>query len=159
VDGDGVVALAECSAVGGVAGKTPEKPAIAPAAKPGAAEMERLKFYLGEWTTRRRIRNRAFYPNGGKNTGVYTSKLGPGGNSLINSFILKDLWATSRDSMVRPGIPRKIVQSDVFGNDFPGAMVETGQFRATRSFTVRNFRPRRDAKIAKCYAGHWPGTL
>src|SRR6266487_5372372 len=56
-----------------------EKPAVA-AAKPGAAEMERLKFYLGEWDYTET------YPNGAKNTGVYTSKPGPGGNSLINTF-------------------------------------------------------------------------
>jgi hypothetical protein len=28
----------------------------------------------------------AFSQNGGKNTGLYTSKLGPGGNSLMNAF-------------------------------------------------------------------------
>jgi hypothetical protein len=28
----------------------------------------------------------AAYPDGGRNTGIYSSKLGPGGNSLINSF-------------------------------------------------------------------------
>jgi len=59
--------------------KSAEKPAVA-AAKPGAAEMERLKFYLGEWDYTET------YPNEEKNTGVYTSKLGPGGNSLINTF-------------------------------------------------------------------------
>src|SRR5580704_1858305 len=69
-----------------------EKPAeksaapAAPAAKLGAAEMARLKFYLGEWDYTETYPKSAFYPNGGKNTGVYTSKLGPGGNSLINTF-------------------------------------------------------------------------
>jgi len=38
---------AECSAVGGVAEKTPEKPAIAPAAKPGAAEMGAAEILSG----------------------------------------------------------------------------------------------------------------
>jgi hypothetical protein len=69
--------------------KTGEKLAAAPAApaaKPGAAEMERLKFYLGEWDYTETYPKSAFAPNGGKNTGVYTSKLGPGGQSLINSF-------------------------------------------------------------------------
>jgi len=36
--------------------KNAKKPAIAPAAKPGAAEMERLKFIWVSGTTRRRIR-------------------------------------------------------------------------------------------------------
>src|SRR5260370_37730075 len=59
--------------------KTAEKPAsaAAQAAKPGAAEMERLKIYLGGWDYT------GTYPKGGKNTGVQTSKLGPGGNPRI----------------------------------------------------------------------------
>jgi len=79
---------AECSAVGGVCRKKKRQRSrrLRRAAKTqaragdGAAEI----FIWVSGTTRRRIRNSAFYPNGGKNTGVYTSKLGPGGNSLIN---------------------------------------------------------------------------
>jgi len=56
------------------------------AAKPGEREMERLKFYVGEWSYTETYGKTPFYPTGGKNTGVYSSKLGPGGNSLINSF-------------------------------------------------------------------------
>ena len=56
------------------------------AEKPGAAEMDRLKFYLGEWDYTETYPKSAFYPNGGKNTGVYTSKLGPGGNSMVENF-------------------------------------------------------------------------
>jgi len=41
--------------------------------------MQRLKFYLGEWDYTEA------YSMGGKNTGGYTSKHGPGGNSLINT--------------------------------------------------------------------------
>ena len=52
--------------------------------KPTAApEMEKLNFYLGEWDY---TETYGKAPNGPKNTGVYTSKLGPGGNSLINTF-------------------------------------------------------------------------
>ena len=66
--------------------KKTDKAAAAAPAMPGAAEMERLKFYLGEWDYTETYPKSAFAPNGGKNTGVYTSKLGPGGQSLINSF-------------------------------------------------------------------------
>jgi hypothetical protein len=66
--------------------KQVEQASVAPAAKPGAAEMERLKFYLGEWDYTET------YPKGGKNTGVYPSKLGPGGNSLTH-FTRKGRWA------------------------------------------------------------------
>jgi len=78
--------------------KTAEKPTAAPAAaaKPGAAEMERLKFYLGEWDYTETYPKSPFSPNGGKNTGVYSSKLGPGGNSLINTFHSQGPSAISR---------------------------------------------------------------
>ncbi len=78
-----LVMLASAMTMAALQVKTVDKPAAAPAApaaKPGAAGMEPLKFYLGEWDYTET------YPKGGKNTGVYTSKLGPGGNSLINTF-------------------------------------------------------------------------
>ena len=104
--------------------KTAEKPAAtAQAAKPGAAEMERLKFYLGEWDYTES------YPNGAKNTGVYTSKLGPGGNSLINSFHSQGPVGDFEGLMVMTWDAReKAYKAYVFGTDFPGALVETGQF-------------------------------
>src|SRR6267378_1295036 len=109
--------------------KTAEKPAIAPAAKPGAAEMERLKFYLGEWDYTETYPKSAFYPNGGKNTGVYTSKLGPGGNSLINSFHSEGPVGDFEGLMVMTGDTKeKSYKAYVFGNDFPGAVVETARF-------------------------------
>ena len=105
--------------------KTAEKPATAPApqAKPGAAEMERLKFYLGEWDYRET------YPKGGKNTGVYTSKLGPGGNSLINTFHSQGPVGDFEGLLAMTWDPKeKAYKTYVFGNEFPGAIVETGEF-------------------------------
>jgi hypothetical protein len=112
--------------------KTAEKQVAAPAApavKPGAAEMERLKFYLGEWDYTETYPKSAFSPNGGKNTGVYTSKLGPGGNSLINTFHSQGPVGDFEGLQVMTWDAReKAYKAYVFGNDFPGAMVETGQF-------------------------------
>jgi len=105
--------------------KTAEKPAsaAAQAAKPGAAEMERLKFYLGEWDYTET------YPNGGKNTGVYTSKLGPGGNSMVENFHSQGPVGDFEGLIVMTWDPKeKAYKAYVFGNDFPGALVETGQF-------------------------------
>src|ERR1700731_3909192 len=54
--------------------KTAEKPtaaSVAPALKPGAAEMGRLKFYLGEWEYTETYPKSGFSPTGGKNTGGY----------------------------------------------------------------------------------------
>jgi hypothetical protein len=109
--------------------KTAEKPAIAPTAKPGAAEMDRLKFYLGEWDYTETYPKSSSYPNGGKNTGVYTSKLGPGGNSLINTFHSQGPVGDFEGLLVMTWDPKeKAYKAYVFGNEFPGAVVETGQF-------------------------------
>lgn len=113
-------------------GKTTEKPATVPAAqaaKPGAAEMERLKFYVGEWDYTETYPKSAFLPNGGENTGVYTSKLGPGGNSLINTFHSQGPVGDFEGLLVMTWDPReKAYKMFVFGSDHLGALVETGQF-------------------------------
>jgi hypothetical protein len=111
--------------------KTAEKPAsaAAQAARPGAAEMERLKFYLGEWDYTETYPKSGFSPNGGKNTGVYTSKLGPGGQSLVNSFHSQGPVGDFEGLIVMTWDAReKAYKAYVFGNGIPGAVVETGQF-------------------------------
>ncbi len=109
--------------------KMAEKQAATPAVKPGAAEMERLKFYLGEWDYTETYPKSAFAPNGGKNTGVYTSKLGPGGNSLINTFHSQGPVGDFEGLLVMTwDAKEKAYKAYVFGNDSPGAVVETGQF-------------------------------
>lgn len=108
--------------------KTAEKPA-APPAKPGVAEMERLKFYVGEWDYTETYPKSAFIPNGGVNTGVYTSKLGPGGLSLINSFHSQGPIGDFEGLLIMTwDAHEKAYKAYAFGNDFPGAVVETGQF-------------------------------
>jgi hypothetical protein len=112
--------------------KTAEKPAAAPAApaaKPGVAEMERLKFYLGEWDYTETYPKSAFVPNGGVNTGVYHSKLGPGGQSLVNSFHSQGPVGDFEGLLVMTWDAReKAYKAYVFGNGIAGAIVETGQF-------------------------------
>src|SRR6266404_5815933 len=106
-----------------------EKMAEKPAVKPGAAEMERLKFYLGEWDYTETYPKSAFAPNGGKNTGPYTSKLGPGGNSLINTFHSQGPVGDFEGLLVMAwDAKEKTYKEYVFSGDFPGALVETGQF-------------------------------
>jgi hypothetical protein len=112
--------------------KKAEKPAAtpgAPPAIPSAAEMERLKFYLGEWDYTETYPKSPFAPNGGKNTGVYTSKLGPGGQSLVNSFHSQGPVGDFEGLIVMTWDARdKAYKAYVFGNGIPGAIVETGQF-------------------------------
>ena len=99
-----------------------------PASK-SAPEMDRLKFYLGEWDYTETYPKSASYPNGGKNTGLYTSKLGPGGNSLINGFHSKGPVGDFEGLLLITWDPKeKSYKAYAFGNDFPGALVETGQF-------------------------------
>lgn len=100
-----------------------------PRAIPGAAEMERLKFYLGEWDYTETYPKSAFSPNGGKNTGLYSSKLGPGGQSLVNSFHSQGPVGDFEGLIVMTWDAReKAYKAYVFGNGIPGAVVETGQF-------------------------------
>jgi len=95
------------------------KPKLAP-------EMEKLSFYLGEWDY---TETYGKGPNGPKNTGVYTSKLGPGGNSLINTFHSQGPVGDFEGLMVLTWDPReKAYKLYVFGNNLPGAMVSTGAF-------------------------------
>jgi hypothetical protein len=99
-----------------------------PASK-SAREMDRLKFYLGEWDYTETYPKSASYPNGGKNTGLYTSKLGPGGNFLINGFHSKGPVGDFEGLLVITWDPKEnLYKSYAFGNSFPGALVETGQF-------------------------------
>jgi len=99
-----------------------------PASK-AAPEMERLKFYLGEWDYTETYPKSGAYPDGGKNTGVYTSKLGPGGNSLVNGFHSQGPVGDFEAVLVMTWDPKeKAYKSYVFGNGFPGAVVQTGQF-------------------------------
>jgi hypothetical protein len=120
--------LATGTAIAALQEKTAEKPAAQPA-RPGAAEMERLKFYLGEWDYTETYAKSASHPEGGKNTGVYTSKLGPGGNSLINTFHSRGPVGDFEGLLVMTWDPKeKAYKEYAFGNSFPGAVVETGQF-------------------------------
>jgi hypothetical protein len=110
----------------------PAEKAAAPATKPGAAEMERLEFYLGEWDYSETYPKSAFHPDGGKNTGVYTSKFGPGGNSLINTFHSQGPVGEFEGLLVMTwDAKEKTYKAFAFGNDFPGALVETGQFEGS----------------------------
>jgi hypothetical protein len=119
-------------AVSGLAmiGQSPEpKPGQAQEAKakPGTAEMKRLGFYPGQWTYTET------YPNGAVNHGVYTSKLGPGGNSLLNTFHSQGPVGDFEGMLVYTwDLAEGKYKAYVFGGDFPGALVETGEFEGEK---------------------------
>ena len=100
------------------------------AAAGAAPEMQRLqKFYLGTWEYTEAYPKSPFAPNGGQNTGTYTSELGPGGNSLINRFHSQGPVGDFEGLLIMTWDPKeKAYKSYIFGNDFPGSVVETGNF-------------------------------
>jgi hypothetical protein len=107
----------------------PAAPDSAAAAKPSAPEMERLKFYLGIWDYTETYPKSTFSPKGGQNTGVYTSKLGPGGNSLENTFHSQGPVGDFEGLLIMTwDAKEKSYKSYTFGNDFPGCFVQAGSF-------------------------------
>ena len=74
-------------------------------------EMQRLsKLYLGTWEYTET------YAKGGVNTGVYTSELGPGGNSIMNRFHSKGPVGESEGVIVMTWDPKeKAYKAYVFG--------------------------------------------
>jgi hypothetical protein len=51
------------------------------------AELDRLKFYIGEWYYSEIYEKSVLFPNSGRNTGTWTAELGPQGRSIINAFV------------------------------------------------------------------------
>ena len=93
-------------------------------------EMQRLsKLYVGRWEYTETYPKSAFYPNGGVNTGVYVSEPGPGGNSIFNHFHSKGPVGEFEGTLVMAWDPKEnAYKAYVFGDSFPGAVVETGQW-------------------------------
>jgi hypothetical protein len=93
-------------------------------------EMDRLrKLYLGSWDFTETYAKTPFYPQGGSDTGVYTSEPGPGGNSIVNRFHSHGAVGDFEGLLVITWDPKeKAYKSYVFGNEFPGCIVQTGQF-------------------------------
>ena len=120
-----------------------------------APEMDRLKFYIGEWDYTENYEKSPSYPSGGKNTGVYSSTPGPGGNSLVQHFHSLGPMGDFEGLIVMTWDPKeKAYKGYLFGNDFPGCVVETGQFegdtlvyRAEFSIGAMKFAIRNTTKL------------
>jgi len=104
--------------------------ALQDAEQKSSSEMDRLKkLYLGKWDYTETYGKTPFYPQGGSDTGVYTSELGPGGNSIVNRFHSRGEVGDFEGLLVMTWDPKeKAYKSYVFGNGFPGCVVQTGQF-------------------------------
>jgi len=93
-------------------------------------EMQKLsKLYVGTWTFTETYPKSPMAPNGGENTGIYASELGPGGNSIFNHFHSKGPVGEFDGTIVMTWDPKeKLYQAYIFGDSFPSAVVETGQW-------------------------------
>lgn len=93
-------------------------------------EMQKLsKLYVGTWTYTETYPKSPMAPNGGVNTGVYTSELGPGGNSIFNHFHSKGPVGEFDGTLVITWDPKdKVYKAYIFGDSFPGTFAETGQW-------------------------------
>lgn len=93
-------------------------------------EMQKLaKLYVGRWEYTETYAKSPMAPNGGTGSGIYTSELGPGGNSIFNHFHSKGSLGDAEGTIVMAWDPKeKSYKSYVFGGDFPGAIVTTGQW-------------------------------
>jgi hypothetical protein len=93
-------------------------------------EMDRLKkLYIGSWDYTETYSKTPFYPQGGTDDGVYTSEPGPGGNSIVNRFHSHGAVGDFEGLMVITWDRKEnAYKSYVFGNGFPGCVVQTGQF-------------------------------
>lgn len=95
--------------------------AAAPAVSPEMARIQ--EFYLGTWEYTED------YGKGAVNTGIYKSELGPGGNSIVNRFHSQGPVGDFEGMLVITWDPKeKAYKSYVFGSDFPGALITTGNF-------------------------------
>ena len=122
-----------------------------------APEMEKLSFYLGEWDY---TETYGKSPDGPKNTGVYTSKLGPG-NTLINTYHSQGPVGDFEGLQIYSWDPReKAYKLYVFANDLPGALVETGAFEGdTLVFRAELGAPGATVKLRNTTRVTEPGKL
>jgi hypothetical protein len=128
-----------------------EKPASPPAMhapQPGPEMVRLQKFYLGTWDYTETYPKGGFAPEGGVNSGVYKSELGPGGFSLINHFHSKGPVGDFEGLLIMTwDAQEKAYKSYIFGNDFPGAVVETGIFEGD-TLVFRGDMTVRETKIS-----------
>jgi hypothetical protein len=107
----------------------PASASVMQAPQPGPEMVRLQKFYLGTWDYTETYPQSPFAPEGGVNTGVYKSELGPGGFSLINRFHSQGPVGDFEGMLIMTWEPKgKAYKSYIFGNDFPGGIVETANF-------------------------------
>jgi hypothetical protein len=109
------------------------------APKPGP-EMERIKFLIGRWSTDSEYLKTPMIPDGGKSTGWYEARLGPGGFSIIADF--------EENGPLGPEIGHEVISWDpkqeaytvvTVGNAFPGAVIGKSRWEGDKLVTTHDF--------------------
>jgi len=109
------------------------------APKPGP-EMERIKFLIGRWNTDSEYEKTPMIPEGGKSTGWYEARLGPGGFSIIADF--------EESGPMGPEIGHEVISWDpkqeaymvvTVGNAFPGAVIGKSRWQGDKLVTQSEF--------------------
>ena len=93
-------------------------------------QMQKLSnFYVGRWEYTETYPKSPRTPNGGINTGVYTSELGPGGNSIVNRFHSKGSVGEFDGLIVMTFDAKENDYKEyVFTDSMPGTLIETGKW-------------------------------
>jgi hypothetical protein len=96
----------------------------------GSPEMARLiKLYRGTWDYTESYAKTKEMPNGGENTGVYSSDVGPGGMSILNRFHSKGPVGDYEGFIIMTwDAKEKAYKEYLVGNGIPGAVISTGEF-------------------------------
>lgn len=138
-----VVAIASAFAI--VAGAQQPSEQKKPAAeemhppKPGP-EMERMKFLIGKWNTDSEYEKTPMIPEGGKSTGWYEARLGPGGFSVIADFEASGPLGSEIGHQVITWDPKQGAYTVVtVGNAFPGAILGTSRWEGDNLVTQSEF--------------------
>jgi CubicO group peptidase (beta-lactamase class C family) len=92
-------------------------------------EMDRLKFYIGDWAYTEEYPKSELYPNGGHNTGHWSAQFGPGGLSVINTFVSRGSGDNYQGMEVMMWDPKaKEYRDNALWYDSPDRWIFTGNF-------------------------------
>jgi hypothetical protein len=98
-------------------------------ASPSPEMAKLIKLYRGTWDYTESYAKTTEMPNGGENTGVYSSELGPGSMSILNRFHSKGPAGDYEGFMIMTwDAKEKAYKEYLVGNGIPGAVISTGQF-------------------------------
>jgi|ERR1700693_1551636 len=137
-----LVVIVAAFAIAAGAQQTSEKKTAASemqAPKPGP-EMERMKFLIGRWNIDSEYQKTPLVPAGGKSTGWYEARLGPGGFSVIADFEASGPLGPEIGHQVITWDPKQDAYTVVtVGNAFPGAVMGTSRWEGDHLVTRSEF--------------------